>query len=62
MNILDPHEFEAMEQILANLLNGASSDEEEKILSVHQRLQIIYEGQSRLRKSKTRLEKLRSRI
>ena len=44
-----------MEQLLANLLNHANEEEEGKILTIHQRLQTIFQNQSDLRGSKDRL-------
>ena len=60
MQIISPEEFNAMEQLLANLLNHANEEEESKILTIHQRLQTVFQNQSDLRSSKDRLLALRS--
>ena len=59
MALLTQSEFVKMEHLLAGLLVDATLREEEEILLLHARLQVIYKAQSELHASRARLTALR---
>ena len=52
-------EMKDFEQILANLLEGASKHEQDSILLIHKRLKFIFEAQKSNRESLDYLQSLR---
>ena len=60
MTLLTDTEFYAMERLLASLLCDANAAEEQKVLTLHDRLRRIHAAQSGLRDSRDRLLRLQS--
>jgi hypothetical protein len=60
MTFLTKHEFERMERLMADLLASCDEREEANLLALHARLIEIFEQQSALNSSRTRLKALQS--